>query len=162
MPRHPPNALKTLDSHYPSRAGTSPATQWTDMFIKTRQEPRHEPPTPDADNFASRATGSTLRPSSNKPIHNDKQREDASNTGVRQEDRETVRDGPQFRPPRSGIRLSPRSQAVTAAQVQIPRREQHTTDRRRPISAPALLPSLVEVNGIEPSTSCLQSRRSPN
>ncbi len=28
--------------------------------------------------------------------------------------------------------------------------------------APAPVPSLVEVNGIEPSTSCLQSRRSPN
>ncbi len=29
-------------------------------------------------------------------------------------------------------------------------------------AAPNSLPSLVEVNGIEPSTSCLQSRRSPN
>ena len=69
--------------------------------------------------------GVHLRPSSNKPIHNDKQREAASNTSVR-------------------------------SQVQIPRRENHETGQRR------LVPSLVEVNGIEPSTSCLQSRRSPN
>ncbi len=44
------------------------------MFIKTRQEPCQDPPAPDA-RHTSAATRPIAKPSSNKPIHNDKQPE---------------------------------------------------------------------------------------
>ncbi len=43
------------------------------MFIKTRQEPWHGPPTPDARKPRIHRDGARSKPSSNKPIHNDKQ-----------------------------------------------------------------------------------------
>ena len=43
------------------------------MFIKTRREPWHGPPTPDARKPRIHRDGARSKPSSNKPIHNDKQ-----------------------------------------------------------------------------------------
>jgi hypothetical protein len=44
--------------------GQAPHANGTDMFIKTRQEPIHEPPAPDAKTCVS-GDGVHLRPSSN-------------------------------------------------------------------------------------------------
>ena len=74
--RHPPNALKTLDHMTRHAQGQTPHANRQTCSSRPDESRGTGPPTPDANAMArtSTATGPKSKPSSNKPIHNDKQR----------------------------------------------------------------------------------------
>ena len=151
VPRHPPNALKALDrSHYPCppRPGTRRSERWTKRHSRPdRQNDRARP--------RRRHGGADPRIRRREPTTDP---ERPVSHEIRPPPRRGVRTHLLFtmshirRPTKaSAAKLSAHDGAVSRTRM----------SRAQPDRSGGAGP-LVEPDGIEPTTSCLQSRRSPN